>query len=169
MIDPEKLILKEIEIVHREIARYDNNGLTVKGWCLTVWAGLIAYGVQHSEPFIVAAALVTTISFSLIELTDRRYQLRFISRSERIEQMLTAEQDFQRQWSKVPRSDRAYENPAKEYRFDIHFSAVGKRDPSRLRDELPKVLILPHFSIFYLILAVFAYGACLYVLYVHAA
>jgi hypothetical protein len=150
MIEPEKLLLKEIEIVHREIARYDNNGLTVKGWCLTVWAGLIAYGVQNSEPFIVAAALVTTISFSLVELTYRRYQLRFISRSERIEQMLS------------------FENQG-EYKFDIHFSAIGKRDPSRLRDELPKVLILPHFSIFYLILAVFAYGAYLYVLYVHAA
>jgi hypothetical protein len=166
MIEARDLILKEIEIVHSEIARFDNNGLKVKEWCLGVWAALIAYGVQHSEPLIVAGALVTTIIFSSVELTYRRYQLRFIARSRRIEQLLTAGQDFQsfqRQWLKVPRSGRLFENPAKEYRFDIHFSAVGQRDPSTFWDELPKVLRLHHFTIFYFILAALAYVCTAYV------
>jgi hypothetical protein len=150
MIELKDLIFKEIEIVHSEIARFDSNGLTVKGWCLGVWAGLIAYGVQHSDALIVAGALVTTISFSLVELQYRRYQSRFIKRSERIEQMLTSE------------------NLEKEYKFDIHSSAVGERDPSRLRDELPKVLELPHFTIFYLILVAFALVCTAYA-YVHQA
>jgi hypothetical protein len=139
MIEAKDLILKEIEIVQSEIARFDNNGLKVKEWCLGVWAALIAYGVQHRELLIIAAAFVTTISFSLVELMYRRYQSRFFSRSRRIEEMLRSED-------------------LGEYKFDIHFSAIGKRDPSTFWDEVPKVLKQYHFTYFYLILAAFAYA-----------
>ena len=49
MIELKDLILKEIEIAHSEIARFDNNGLKVKEWCLGVRAALLAYGIQHRE------------------------------------------------------------------------------------------------------------------------
>jgi hypothetical protein len=149
MIEPKDLILKEIEIVQSEIARFDDNGLTVKEWCLAVWAGLIAYGVQHSEPLIVAGAFVTTISFSFVELMYRRFQLRFISRSAHIEEMLT------------------FKNLA-EYTYDVHSSAVGERGDCRFWTELPRVLRQPHFTVFYIILAEFAL-ACTAYIYVRSA
>jgi hypothetical protein len=34
-MDKEDLILKEIDIVQSEIARFDTSSLTVKTWCLT--------------------------------------------------------------------------------------------------------------------------------------
>jgi hypothetical protein len=150
MIEAKDLILKEIEIVHSEIARFDNNGLKVKEWCLGVWAALLAYGIQHRELLIVAAAFITTISFSLVELTYRRFQSRFFSRSRRLEEMLTSE------------------DQAKKYKFDIHFSAVGERDPSTFWDELSKVLRQQHFTYFYLILAAFAYACMVYVYVLHS-
>jgi hypothetical protein len=142
MIEPKDLILKEIEIVQSEIARFDNNGLTVKEWCLAVWAGLIAYGVQHSESLIIAAAFVTTISFSFVELMYRRYQLRFISRSKHIEQMLASKN-------------------LTEYKYAVHSSAVGER--GKFWTELTKALLLPHFYIFYIILAEFALACTAYI------
>ncbi len=137
MVEQKDLILKEIDIVHSEIARYDSNGLRVKGWCLAVWAALIAYGVQHHNAFIVAAASVTTGCFALVELMYRRFQLRFIARSEHIEEMLASKSFGQ-------------------YMFDIHNYAIGRRTDSRFLTEARKVLLQPHFFVFYLLLVVLA-------------
>src|SRR5262245_29868233 len=126
MIERKDLILKEIDIVHSEIARYDSNGLTVKGWCLAVWAGLIAYGVQHHNVFIVAAASATTVCFAIVELMYRRFQLRFIARSARIEKIL-ASKSFG------------------EYMFDVHNYAIGQRTDSSFCTEAREVLPMPHF------------------------
>jgi hypothetical protein len=83
-----ELLFKELDFVQGEIARFDDNGLKIKEWCLGIWAGLIAYGVPKREWLIVMAAAVTTVGFGLVELTYRRFQLRFIRGSGKIEKRL---------------------------------------------------------------------------------
>jgi len=147
MIEQKDLILKEIDIVHSEIARYDSNGLKVKAWCLAVWAALIAYGVQHHNAFIVAAASVTTGTFAFVELIYRRFQWRFILRSARIEEML-ASKSFG------------------EYMFDVHNYAVGNKTDSGFWTEAKVVLPQTQFYVFYLLLAGLAFACVLYTLMV---
>lgn len=144
MIEANDLILKELDIVQSEIARFDNNGLAVKQWCLAVWASTIAYGVEHDNALIVFTSEVTTLAFSLVELAYRRFQWRFISRSKRIEDLLAS-------------------NDLSGYRYDVHYSAVGQRGDCRFRTELRAVLRQPHFTLFYLTLAVFGLACAIYV------
>jgi hypothetical protein len=143
MVEREALVLKEIDVIQAEIARFDNNGLTVKSWCLAVWAATIAYGVEHQSGLVTFTAVVTTVSFSIVELMYRRYQLRFIARSKCIEDLL-AGQDLQ------------------GYQYDVHHSAIGQRGDCRLRSELRGVLRMPHFTLFYLILISFAVACTVY-------
>src|SRR5262245_30817516 len=127
------LLLKEIEIVYSEIARFDGNGIKIKGWSLAVWAGLIAYGVQHSNVFIVLGALITTFFFACIELVYRRYQKRFILRSADIEEML-ASKDLR---------------DLSGYKYSVHSAATGKL---RDRDLWTVFKEFPQFYLFYIAL-----------------
>jgi hypothetical protein len=140
-----ELLLKEIDIIREEIDRYDNNGLTIKGWSLAVWAGTIAYGVEHSQWVIVLVSLVAPASFAVVELAYRRFQQRFIARSKRIEEMLLA--------------SRRLEN----YQFEVHRSAIGLLNDSSFRNEGWTAIQQPQFWIFYSLLALASVGATVYV------
>lgn len=139
------LVLIELEVVQSEIARFDGNGLKVKEWTLLIWAGLVAYGVQHQKIVIILSSLISTLSFALVELAYRRFQSRFIVRSGKIEQLLVT-------------------GDLEGYEYQIHRCAIGEIGDCRLRDEVPRILKQPHFTLFYLILAVFSAGIILYML-----
>ena len=128
-MNKQELLLKEIDIVQSEIARFDSNGLTIKTWCIGTWAALIAYGVQNEEPFIVGSAIITTTFYSFIEYAYRRFQVRFIDRSNKIEQLLE--------------EGRIEE----EYHYTVHRTAdpgLGCRRETRL------VFKMWHFTSFYM-------------------
>ena len=142
-ISAETLILKELDIIQSEIARFDNNSLTIRNWCIASWTAVIAYGVEKQKSLIILAALITTISFGLIDVIHRRIQVRFILRSKEIEKLLN-------------RNDLA------EYRYSVHRTADGKANDSRFQIEALTIFKHPYYWLFYLILMVCAAGCAAY-------
>jgi len=133
-----ELCMKEIEIVQETIARYDNNGSNIKSWCITTWSAVSAYAISERETAIALVGIAIVAGFSLVELTYRRFQRRFICRSAEIEQLLEG-------------------GDLREYRYSINKCAI-----TRGGREIRRVLFLPHFVIFYLILILFSIAISFY-------
>src|SRR5437016_13542815 len=83
--DSLQLCLKEIEMVQNNIARYDQNGMTIKSWCITIWSALIAYSIQNHDARIALIGVVIVMGFGFNELIYRSFQGRFIQRSGEVE------------------------------------------------------------------------------------
>ncbi|MBN8580636.1 MAG: hypothetical protein J0L96_08185 [Anaerolineae bacterium] len=82
------LLIKEIEYIHSEIARYDALSFQVKGWALTIWSALIAFGVKENIYLIIAASFPAIIAFWVIDANFKQYQRRSTSRKAVIELFL---------------------------------------------------------------------------------
>ncbi len=119
-----------MEFVQAAIARYDNNGSTIKSWCVTTWSAVSAYAISERDSTIALVGLAIIIGFGIVELTYRRYQKRFIDRAGEMEKIL---------------KDKKLE----EYNFSVHTSANKKS-----AKEIRSVLVLPHFVFFYLALGI---------------
>ena len=124
-----QLCLKEIDVVKENIARYDQNGLTIKSWCLTSWTAVTAYGLQNKASFIVLLGMAIIAGFGFLELIYRRYQRRFIQRSTEIEEILAF-------------------GDLRKYRYSVDSTAT-KVDFSR---EIKYAMLQSHFIAFYVLL-----------------
>ncbi|HEX8633867.1 MAG TPA: hypothetical protein VF703_06920 [Pyrinomonadaceae bacterium] len=133
-----ELCIKEIEIAQESIARYDENGSNIKNWCVTTWSAVSAYAIGQRETAIALIGIALVIGFSLVELTYRRFQKRFIGRAAEIEDMLES-------------------GDLRAYRYSIHKCAA-----TRCEREIRSVLLLPHFIIFYVVLIIFSVVAAFY-------
>jgi len=87
----QELIFKEIDIVQSQIARYDEQGLKIKGLCVTLAAALTVYGLTAgvSSPFIAIIAIA--IGLGWLEWEYRLIQSRFIIRSKIIEGIVNSD------------------------------------------------------------------------------
>lgn len=139
MEDEKRLLcMKEIEIVQATIARYDNNGSTIKSWCITTWSAVSAYALTERASAVALVGLAVILGFAILELTYRRFQRRFIDRAAEIELLLESGQ---------------WEN----YKYSINAIAARKAV-----SEVSNVLRLPHFIIFYIMLVVFSLAVTFY-------
>ena len=84
-----QLCLKEIDVIQGNIARFDQNGLTIKSWCLALWTALTAIGIESKNISVSLIPIVVIAAFAFIEIIYRRFQSRFIGRSREIEEILT--------------------------------------------------------------------------------
>lgn len=135
-----QLCLKEIEIVQDNIHRFDQNGLTIKSWCLTTWSFITVYALQNTNSLIVWLAAFTVIVFSFTEFVYRRYQVRFIRRSAELESLLA-------------------KGDMKNYQYSVYKSATTN---NRWR-EIDFVLRTPQFVVFYLSLITLSVFLVMYI------
>ncbi len=122
-----ELCLKEIDIIQNNILRFDQNGLTIKSWCLTTWSLITVYALQNANSVLIWLGAFTIFAFSFTEFVYRRFQSRFVRRSAEIENMLEA-------------------GDLKNYKYSVFKSAI-KNKPS---EEIRFALRQPQFLVFYL-------------------
>jgi hypothetical protein len=118
----------EIGVVQDNIARFDSNGLQVKTWCATTWIALEAFAIKENMAQLAAAGAIVALVFATIELSYRRFQWRFIERSEQIEGLLSDGLDA--------------------YKYSVHESAANPH-----KGEIRHSLTQPHFYTLYGLLA----------------
>lgn len=135
-----QLCLKEIQIIQDNIHRFDQNGLTIKSWCLTTWSLITVYALQNTNSLIVWLAAFTVIVFSFTEFVYRRYQTRFIKRSAEIETLLA-------------------KGDLKKYEYSVYKSATT----IQLWQEVKLVLRAPQFLVFYLSLVILSILIAMYI------
>jgi len=123
-------LLKEIDIVQANIARYDQNGMKIKNWCITSWGAATIYGFEHNNFHVLSIAPYIVLCFFMVEWVYRTYQFRFISHSATLEKICA-------------------EDNIENYRYSI--SSIAGR---KIKGERMQVLKQPHFITLYLMLIV---------------
>jgi hypothetical protein len=88
------LMLKEVDLLQANIARFDQNGLAIKTWSITLWSALMAYAYTHHSIVVAVGAVLPVLGFAFIELTYRAYQIRFLTRMGAVENALNGGENY---------------------------------------------------------------------------
>jgi len=85
------IFLNELATIDANIGRYDTHSLIIKGWGISLWAGLVYFAIKESAYLLFAIQIVALIIFWSFDALYKYYQRRFTIRSEKI---LTFLQDY---------------------------------------------------------------------------
>ena len=90
-----ELLTKEIDYIHSQISHFDTLSFQIKGWAITVWAAIIAFGSSQATALVVLASIPAMITFWVLDAFFKRYQRRFFVRMAVIEQFLDSSGVFE--------------------------------------------------------------------------
>lgn len=90
----QSLLRHEIEHIHSQISHFDDLSFQIKGWAITVWSALIAFGAKEKVPVVLLASLPALLSFWILDALFKRYQRRYMNRKSVIELFLDSEGEF---------------------------------------------------------------------------
>ena len=90
-----ELLVKEIEYIHSRIAHYDELSFKIKGWAITLWLGIVAFGAKEGLALVVLASVPATMMFWIVDAYFKQYQRRSMLRMGVIESFLNSTGFFQ--------------------------------------------------------------------------
>lgn len=90
----QSLLMEEIEYIHTQIGNFDTLSFQIKGWAVTLWAAIIAYGTSQTAALVVLASIPVMITFWIIDAFFKQYQRRFSTRMGFIEMFLHSRDFF---------------------------------------------------------------------------
>ena len=67
---------KEIDYVQNQIHSMDNLSFQIKGWALTLWTGIVAFGVNQDSWLLILASLPILLAFWILDAQFKKYQRR---------------------------------------------------------------------------------------------
>jgi hypothetical protein len=152
------LLTKEIEYIHSIITDYDNLSFKIKGWAVTIWSVVVAFGAKENAPLVILASVPVLLAFWILDTYFKQYQRRSMSRMGVIEDFLNSEYDFTGNGLRT-----AFE--MKDFgQFPIH-DPIASRSKEinqnignryKKNTKLSSCFLVPNVSYFYLILSVSA-------------
>lgn len=86
------LLKSEIEYIHSKIETYDDLSFKIKGWAVTIWSVVVAYGAQNRDSLIILASLPALITFWILDAHFKQYQRHSRFRMGRIEKFLDSKE-----------------------------------------------------------------------------
>ena len=153
------LLVKEIEYIHSRIAHYDELSFKIKGWAITLWSGIVAFGAKEGLALVVLASVPATITFWIVDAYFKQYQRRSMLRMGVIESFLDSKGFFEDKGLRAAFTSREVGN------FPIH-DPIGSQtrrlnqqfdERYRSRTSLWKCFTVPNVFYFYLIPLVSAF------------
>jgi hypothetical protein len=78
-------LLKEYYEIYKTVNEFDKNLLTVKGWGVTLALAALAWGFKDGHFGLFLVAMLSGLSFWLVEFTMKRHQMRYYFRMREIE------------------------------------------------------------------------------------
>ncbi len=132
------MLTQEIEYIRGQISAYDTLSFQIKGWSVTIWAAIIAFGSSQQVSVVVLASVPVVLTFWMLDALFKQYQRRMLSRMSVIEAFLDssgvflgrglreafAQQDFGDFPLQDPicqRTNRLYSHVAVMYRSNTRF------------------------------------------------
>jgi hypothetical protein len=88
------LLDKEIEYLHTQIAHFDTLSFQIKGWAITIWAAIIAFGSSQTKAIVILASIPAMFTFWVIDSFFKKYQYRHTYRLGVIEMFLDSRGEF---------------------------------------------------------------------------
>src|SRR3954466_7647051 len=77
-----------MEYIHKRIADFDDLSFKIKGWAITLWSGIVAFGVSEGLAIVVLASIPAMITFWIVDAYFKQYQRRSMMRMGVIESFL---------------------------------------------------------------------------------
>ena len=108
------LVKEEYFHLQKIVEDFDQRGLTIKGWSVTVSLAGVAAALTQKQPALLLLAAFTAVLFWLIEAIWKRSQLAYYFRLETIESFLNGENP---EGFTAPRITRDWKTGAKRYSF----------------------------------------------------
>jgi len=78
------IFLNELANIDTNIGKYDTHSLIIKGWAISLWAGLVYFAIKESAYLLFAVQIISLIIFWSFDALYKYYQRRFAIRSEKI-------------------------------------------------------------------------------------
>jgi hypothetical protein len=91
----QNLLVKEIEYIHSRIAHYDDLSFKIKGWAVTIWSGIVAFGAREDAPLVVSTSIPAIAAFWILDAYFKQYQRRSMNRMAVIEMFLDSRGYFE--------------------------------------------------------------------------
>lgn len=88
------LFEKELDQLRVEISRFDNLSFQIKGWAITAWSALVAFGAKEKTVIVILASIPAMITFWTMDAIFKSYQRRHMARVSAIEDFLDPEKGF---------------------------------------------------------------------------
>ena len=88
------LFEKEIDQLHVEISRFDNLSFQIKGWSITAWSALVAFGAKEKAPVIILASIPAILTFWTMDALFKSYQRRHMARLGAMEKFIDSQIGF---------------------------------------------------------------------------
>jgi hypothetical protein len=82
------LLEKEIDLLHEDIVRFDTISFQIKGWAITVWSALLAFGAKETVILVILASIPAMFTFWVMDALFKSYQRRHTRRMAAIEDFL---------------------------------------------------------------------------------
>lgn len=159
------LLIKEIEYIHSVIAHFDEVSFKIKGWAITLWLGIVAFGAKEGLVLIVLASIPVTITCWILDAYFKKYQRRSMFRMRIIESFLDSKDCFEHKGLRAAFTSGEVKN------FPIH-DPIGSRTRAliqefknryRTRTSLWRCFAAPEVCYFYLIPLVSAFALAFFV------
>lgn len=148
-----ELLIKEIEYIHSRIAHYDELSFKIKGWAITLWSGIVAFGAKEGLALVVLASVPATMTFWIVDAYFKQYQRRSMLRMGVIELFLNSKGFFEKKGLRAVFRSGEVDN------FPIH-DPIGSQtrrldqqfdERYRSRTSFWKCFTVPNVFYFYLI------------------
>lgn len=78
------IFLNELANIDANISRYDTHSLIIKGWAITLWAGLVYFAIRETVYILFVIQIIALLLFWSFDALYKFYQRRFTIRSEEI-------------------------------------------------------------------------------------
>jgi len=92
------ILLKELDIINRQIQQYDDHSLKIKNWAITIWSAATFFSITQYFTIITMPLLIRdlllylpifiAIPFWIFDALYKKFQRTFIARSEAIRDFL---------------------------------------------------------------------------------
>ena len=83
-----ELLQKEIDEIQVKISDYDNTSFKIKGWAVTIWSGIVVWGISQKSPVVSLISIIAISGFWILDTYFKIYQNRSMYRMGRIEAFL---------------------------------------------------------------------------------
>jgi len=82
------LLKTELELVQRQIDKYDQLSATVKTWTVTLWAAIFGWSFQSKQQGLILIALFIVLIFWVIDAVNKNFRQDYKARRAEIAQAL---------------------------------------------------------------------------------
>lgn len=84
-------ILKlELEIVQRQIDKYDQQGATIKAWTVTLWAASLGWSFQVDRPAMILVGIFVALAFWMLDAVNKNFRQDYKHRRDEVTKALQA-------------------------------------------------------------------------------